>query len=595
MLELIKNIEIEDKQELEQPYGVEFHADSIRLCCLIITSYCDDFNEAINHDKERILKEQIVKILDASCQRLATSNLPKVEDVDGSDIEYLLHRACVELAAIRLEKERVYSQLWISHSMSQTRVQELVMLKQVHEELVSYLKDEKAIKEVGVSTRMFQNLDDLRAKILLSINREFKQILTVNESDIVEAARRILRIPAPLSSKFFKPNYEDLENTEDDSTIHPDVRQYRENLIDAVNKMPSSVILLRNRDKAHASANDFLLEILRNGKIADENGKRVDFTKMLIIMTSNVLCNLDSRRRWKIEDAKQHFKPELLEIIDNMIVFKLLLHPEFRALWRLRIRKLAYSIREVELLYIHRKLPCIPLHQNMNHNMREHLNTYLEKNVVPELLKICNQYKEARSIVYVDTVVGTNALSYRVENDRCLTGDQEFGHFLAYLCEFWNSYKREMLWLLNINGLQKTLQFIDQTKTSGDPLPLEPLACKIRKLLTSENSLYTIPKNLPMRALYWALLSYAGHNQHGLGCPRRVGMRPGSVVLIDQVEKAPMSVFSGLISLLDYRFLTYHNGACMIDLRVAIIIMVSDLGNRDFILEMFEEASKRTE
>lgn len=56
-------------------------------------------------------------------------------------------------------------------------------------------------------------------------------------------------------------------NTEDDHVVF---REFRENLIDSVNKMPSAVILIRNIDKAHASAIDFLLEILINGKIADE-------------------------------------------------------------------------------------------------------------------------------------------------------------------------------------------------------------------------------------------------------------------------------------------------------------------------------------
>lgn len=98
--------------------------------------------------------------------------------------------------------------------------------------------------------------------------------------------------------------------------------------------------------------------------------------------------------------------------------------------------------------------------------------------------------------------MGTNALSYRVETEGCLNGDQEFVQFLAYLSQFWDTHKREMLWLRNINGLQKTLQFIDGTKTKtsgdGDHLPLEHLACKIRKLLTSENSFYSVPKNLQM-------------------------------------------------------------------------------------------------
>lgn len=69
-------------------------------------------------------------------------------------------------------------------------------------------------------------------------------------------------------------------------------------------------------------------------------------------------------------------------------------------------------------------------------------------------------------------------------------------------------------------------------------------------------------------------------------------MRLGSVVLIDQVEKAHMSVFSGLISLLDNRILTHHNGACTIDLSDDVIITVSDLGNEDFIAEIFGKSCR---
>ncbi|XVF87548.1 hypothetical protein PTKIN_Ptkin18bG0129200 [Pterospermum kingtungense] len=869
MLKLLKNIEVEDKEELEETYGVEFDPDSLRLSCLIITSFCNDFKEASNDDKERILKEHIVKILDAACQRVIC-NLHKVVEEDGSDFEYLLHRACVEYAAIRKEKELLCSELWIPRvrkeyedlmdtwhkfekkwkplllSQSQTRVEELGMLKQVYGELLSYLEDEKAIKEVEVS--MFQKLNDLRAKIEDSFNKELKQILTVRESDILEAARRILSIPVLWPSKYFKPNYEELEtrlanrvfgqehairaitnalsgpqygkgpirsflfirsseaggeeliralaeqlfydedrviefdlqakNAEDDSVMHPDVRQVKfgfdlagctcilqtqddsimhpdvrqinfellskdcglkEKLIDAVNKMPSSIILLRNIDKADASVIGFLLEILRNGKIADDKGKMVDFTKMLIIMTSNVLANLDSRRlligkngkcncafasgkiflhdREKsflrkmedhdclylsvLEDAKQHFKPELLEIIDNMIVFKLLIHSDFRALLRLKIRKLANSIGGGRII-VYPSEAALHIIAPMIEPFYDRIKPNLEEKVVPKLLEICNQHSVARSIVYMDTLVGTTDLSYRVEMDGCFTGDQEFEQLLAYVWEFGNTCKREMLWLRNINGLRKALQFINQTKINGDLVSLEPLAHRIRRLLTSENSVNSIPGNLrknsfssftnlsrcdqlkkraerienhiitsyrrlvnkgllyrhyvytviartilgcprvvaknshPMTALLLGLtnegkanlrrdlakllhdehngvadtlvqinlsecsnydeffkLIYKGHNQHGLGCPRRVGMRLGSVLLIDQVEKAPMSVFSGLISLLDYRMLSHHNRACTIDLRDTVIIMVSDMGNSDFIAQMLRISSSR--
>ncbi|XVF87366.1 hypothetical protein PTKIN_Ptkin18bG0114500 [Pterospermum kingtungense] len=829
MLELLKNIEVEDKGKLEETYGVEFDPDCLHLSCLLITSFSDDFNEASNCDKEQLLKERLVKMLDEACWRV-TCNLRKDVDEDGSDIEYLLRRACVELFEIRKEKECMDSELWVPcvrkeyaglvdtwHtfeekckplvlSQFQTRAEELGMLKEVHEELVSYLKDEKAIKEVEASTRMFQKLNDLRAKIELSINKELKQILIVRKNDIVEAAGRILSIPAPLPSNFFEPNYQDLDtrlakrlfgqehaisaitsalsgpysgkgpirsfifingsicggeeltkalaeqlfydeerviefNLAKKRVIHLNFRQiniglpecielseaekaeicgFRGELFDAVKKMPNSVILLRNINEAHAAVIDFLLEILRNGKIMDENGKLVDFTKTLIIMTANVFGNFDMRRRWKcncafmteklflrdrmddhdccylslLKDAKQHFKPELLDIIDNMIVFKILKHSEFKACLRLQIRKLASSIGGGRII-VYPSEAALDRIAPLIESYYEDQMAYFEKTVVPKLLEIFNHSRRGRSILYIDTLVGTDDLSYRVvEMDGCLslTRDREFGQFLVHLCEFWNIYMREISWLRNINGLRETLQFIYQTENSVDPLPLGLLAYKFRKILTSESSVNSIPSNLPivnnfrsdqlkkrakeiedfrerlsnrlvsnhyvftavakailesttrfipndshpLTALLLCLASdgkanlrrdltellededngmkkmlfqinlsqcsnydeffkliYAGHNQSSLDDPEIVGMRPGSVLLIDQVEKASMSVFSGLIALLDYRILTDCNQACTIDLSDTIIIMVSDLANRDFVVELFKASYER--
>ncbi|XVF87423.1 hypothetical protein PTKIN_Ptkin18bG0118900 [Pterospermum kingtungense] len=111
MVELFKNIQVEAKEELEQPYGVELLSNSIRLCCLIIGSFCDDFIEASHYDKERILKKHVDNILKAACERVIQRLMD--EDEDGCNLEYLLSRACVEYAAIRKEKELVSSELWI--------------------------------------------------------------------------------------------------------------------------------------------------------------------------------------------------------------------------------------------------------------------------------------------------------------------------------------------------------------------------------------------------------------------------------------------------------------------------------------------------
>ncbi|XVF25900.1 hypothetical protein REPUB_Repub13aG0253900 [Reevesia pubescens] len=379
-----------------------------------------------------------------------------------------------------------------------------------------------------------------------------------------------------------------------------------------------------------------------------------------------------------------------------MIVFRLLIHSHLRAFVRLRIRSLANSIGGGRMI-VYPSEAALNIIAPAVESGYECIKPYLERMIVPKLLEIYNQYRRVRSIVYIDALVGINELSYRVKTGGCLPEDQEF----EYLSEFWNIYQRDIAWLRNINGLRKTLQFIDGTKNVADLLHLQRLAYKIRKLLTSENGVNSIPCNLqmmgfsssanlgrsdqlkkrdekeienletklrnrwvakhsvfssvmeailgcvkpkdmannsqyPMTALLLGLatagkanirrdltkllddenhgttkplieinlsqcsdydklfnLIYAGHNQRRLGYPVTVGMRPGSVLLIDRVEKAPISVFSGLISLLDHRVLTDHHRGCTIDLSDTIIIMVSNLGNRDSIVEMFEESCVR--
>ncbi|MBP9993553.1 MAG: AAA family ATPase [bacterium] len=83
-------------------------------------------------------------------------------------------------------------------------------------------------------------------------------------------------------------------------------------LTEAVRRKPYSVVLLDEIEKAHPDVFNILLQVLDDGRLTDNKGRLVDFKNTIIIMTSNV----------PEDELKSHFRPEFLNRIDDMIVFK---------------------------------------------------------------------------------------------------------------------------------------------------------------------------------------------------------------------------------------------------------------------------------
>lgn len=83
-------------------------------------------------------------------------------------------------------------------------------------------------------------------------------------------------------------------------------------LTEAVRRKPYSVVLLDEIEKAHPDVFNILLQVLDDGRLTDNKGRLVDFKNTIIIMTSNV----------PEEDLRSHFRPEFLNRIDDIIVFK---------------------------------------------------------------------------------------------------------------------------------------------------------------------------------------------------------------------------------------------------------------------------------
>ena len=99
-------------------------------------------------------------------------------------------------------------------------------------------------------------------------------------------------------------------------------------LTEAVRRRPYSVILLDEIEKAHNDVFNVLLQILEDGRLTDGKGRTVDFKNTVIIMTSNlgsseILNNdFEMAKERVLELMKVHFRPEFLNRIDDIIVFK---------------------------------------------------------------------------------------------------------------------------------------------------------------------------------------------------------------------------------------------------------------------------------
>ena len=94
-------------------------------------------------------------------------------------------------------------------------------------------------------------------------------------------------------------------------------------LTEAVRRNPYSIVLFDEVEKAHPEVLNLLLQILDDGRVTDSNGRTVDFKNTIIIMTSNLGSEhiLDGNTDLVMQEVREHFRPEFINRIDEIIVF----------------------------------------------------------------------------------------------------------------------------------------------------------------------------------------------------------------------------------------------------------------------------------
>jgi len=135
-------------------------------------------------------------------------------------------------------------------------------------------------------------------------------------------------------------------------------------LTEAVRRRPYSVVLFDEIEKAHPDVFNVLLQILDDGRVTDSQGRTVNFRNTVIIMTSNIGSPLileraaemqDPEERGEVEqevlaELRRHFRPEFLNRVDDVIVFKPLGRPELKIIVDLQLRRLEQLLADRKMV-----------------------------------------------------------------------------------------------------------------------------------------------------------------------------------------------------------------------------------------------------
>jgi ATP-dependent Clp protease ATP-binding subunit ClpB len=202
-------------------------------------------------------------------------------------------------------------------------------------------------------------------------------------------------------------------------------------LTEAIKRRPYAVVLFDEIEKAHKNVFNVLLQLLDDGRLTDGQGNTVDFSNVVVIMTSNLGAEhllkdikhndttvSKATKEKVIAEVKRHFRPEFLNRLDDMIVFNPLSYDDLKKVINIQLQSLSKRLEDQ-----HIKLKLEPsgtdaiLAESYNplYGARP-IRRYLEKNLGTHLSRmILAEQLPEHSIVHIEGKDGK--LAYRVEPD----------------------------------------------------------------------------------------------------------------------------------------------------------------------------------
>ncbi len=202
-------------------------------------------------------------------------------------------------------------------------------------------------------------------------------------------------------------------------------------LTEAIRRKPYAVILFDEIEKAHPDVAQILLQILEDGRLTDSLGRKVDFRNTILIMTSNVGAHIlqknssmgfsvgdaeqdfDNTKDKILDEAKKSFKPEFLNRLTEIVIFKPLAKESMHAIVELELNKVADRLKERKLkLEVSDEAKEFLIEKGYDEKfgarpLRRAVEKYLEDNLAEDLLAgTIRKNKPIKVLVHDDEEIG---------------------------------------------------------------------------------------------------------------------------------------------------------------------------------------------
>jgi ATP-dependent Clp protease ATP-binding subunit ClpB len=315
-------------------------------------------------------KEARIKALKEELKKLE-DELKKAVEAGDIDKEYEIKKKIVEIEKEikKLEKEQANELVvgwddvaqvvseWTGIPVSRLKEEEMQRLLKLEEELHKRVIDQDhAVKAVAEAIRRARaGLKDPKRPIASFM---FLGPTGVGKTELAKALAELLFGDEDALIRLDMSEFKEEHSVAKLIGAPPGYVGYEEGgkLTEAVRRKPYSVILLDEIEKAHPRVFDLFLQVLDDGRLTDSHGRTVDFRNTVIIMTSNIgsqyLLNMpldadeetlqrefEKAKEKVLEELKLHFRPEFLNRVDEIIVFKPLTMKELLQIVDLLIKR----------------------------------------------------------------------------------------------------------------------------------------------------------------------------------------------------------------------------------------------------------------
>jgi ATP-dependent Clp protease ATP-binding subunit ClpB len=293
----------------------------------------------LRYGKIKEAEEQLKRLEEQMKESHKKSRLIK-EEVDGEDIAAIVSR---------------WTGIPVNRMLQSEREKLLHMEKELHQRVVG---QEEAIEAISDAVRRNRSgLSDPKKPIGSFI---FLGTTGVGKTELARALAEFLFNDENMMTRIDMSEYQERHSVSRLIGAPPGYVGYEEGgqLTEAVRRKPYSVVLLDEIEKAHPDVFNILLQVLEDGRLTDNKGRVVNFKNTIIIMTSNLGSHIirenfskanesnmygiiETTKMEVMELLKQTIRPEFLNRIDEIIVFKPLMQNEVREIVKIQLDNLA--------------------------------------------------------------------------------------------------------------------------------------------------------------------------------------------------------------------------------------------------------------